>query len=681
MSSCSVTTTATNLVQQHPVVDLFTDIDHRLATRVRKQLDVGCGDNTEPSRRNAHVDNHVINSLRDLPHSAPNPRSARLGSAPSGSRLPEKELFIRYRHVYAGRGGWFKGSMSSSTIINNNNNSSSNNNNKKGSSYDNNNDTNRKSNNINGNGSAARQRDRREQLSKLAKRFRSGDHSNATWPTSTPSGDSDPATRNRPDNDAPESRDGGETSERKVPASRRLATRTCVSAPKNSASGGLGPCGRRTGSSIDWAVEWSSGGSVPIDKDHTEERTCRSAITDEDSQLANSRLVQTTTDRRQTTEIGQHLDGQNDADVDGNGRRLEPADDGTWSERQNCRLVNGCSEGGFCDETSSEPEPGTGHRARDVSRSTNDVDSPSLTSGRSKKSDAIEEASPPSGSSVGGGRVTCRLDGGDTRMTLLAQLSVEAQRALDETRQEMVSTDRKRCYGKTDRDRIPAEGAKKTPDYQDLSQSNKLLLQQVNLLNMPQNVTPSSSASIRQLPAVSSRHRQQESRKSLSDMSHFRSAYAKRQLKAAKSHPAEKGDAPEAGARVKARAPRVKVAHGPGESHIRHSTQGYGRRASLSQSGGRLPQITSIDTSKLPRESELPWNSAHDVRIPGVIQYNRKTTQRLLSREHSFQITPLGYDSRFSDLPIFTNEDDDTPNEVKTQAIEKCREWMQKYMS
>ena len=277
-------------------------------------------------------------------------------------------------------------------------------------------------------------------------------------------------------------------------------------------------------------------------------------------------------------------------------------------------------------------------------------------------------------------------------MTLLAQLSVEAQRALDETRQEMVSTDRTRCYVKTDRERASVESAARSADYQTLSQSNKLLLQQVNLLNMPQTDTPTSSgrqrvdrsaieSSSAQLPAVAGRHRQQqqqqqENRKSR-ELSHFRSVYAKRQLR---SQTVEKCDGPELSARSKTRPHKVKATHGFGDSPIRRSTQGFVRQSGFSKSG-RLPQITSIDTSKLPRESELPWNSAQDIRVPNVIQYNRKPTQRLLNREHSFQITPAGYDSRFSDLPMFTNEEDDTPSEVKAQAIEKCREWMRKYMT
>ena len=52
-----------------------------------------------------------------------------------------------------------------------------------------------------------------------------------------------------------------------------------------------------------------------------------------------------------------------------------------------------------------------------------------------------------------------------------------------------------------------------------------------------------------------------------------------------------------------------------------------------------------------------------------------------LSREQSFQITPMGYDSRYRDTVAQRdlNGTDETPEEVKAKAIEKCNEWFDKY--
>ncbi len=49
-------------------------------------------------------------------------------------------------------------------------------------------------------------------------------------------------------------------------------------------------------------------------------------------------------------------------------------------------------------------------------------------------------------------------------------------------------------------------------------------------------------------------------------------------------------------------------------------------------------------------------------------------------RENTFQITPPGYDSRFSDVPpLLLAAEDDTPTEIKLKAVEKCNEWLSKY--
>ena len=48
-------------------------------------------------------------------------------------------------------------------------------------------------------------------------------------------------------------------------------------------------------------------------------------------------------------------------------------------------------------------------------------------------------------------------------------------------------------------------------------------------------------------------------------------------------------------------------------------------------------------------------------------------------REGTFVITPMGYDSRFSDRPVMLDVTDETPEEVKEQAFTKCRDWLIKH--
>ena len=45
----------------------------------------------------------------------------------------------------------------------------------------------------------------------------------------------------------------------------------------------------------------------------------------------------------------------------------------------------------------------------------------------------------------------------------------------------------------------------------------------------------------------------------------------------------------------------------------------------------------------------------------------------------TFQITPVGYDCRY-DQPLWPGHNDDTPEEVKAKAVQKCSDWIVKYL-
>ena len=48
-------------------------------------------------------------------------------------------------------------------------------------------------------------------------------------------------------------------------------------------------------------------------------------------------------------------------------------------------------------------------------------------------------------------------------------------------------------------------------------------------------------------------------------------------------------------------------------------------------------------------------------------------------KEGTFVITPMGYDSRFSDRPVMLDVTDETPEEVKEHAFVKCGDWLIKH--
>ena len=122
-----------------------------------------------------------------------------------------------------------------------------------------------------------------------------------------------------------------------------------------------------------------------------------------------------------------------------------------------------------------------------------------------------------------------------------------------------------------------------------------------------------------------------------------------------------------------------------------HTLEGDQVKVTLSQaSRTRLPNIQESPTGSVVMgdntvntTSTPPFVGTHR-QIPGVGHYKvtPSVAKPLLiknwSREKTFEITPVGYDSRFEDLAV--KEDiDETPDEIKQKAIVKCNDWLKKY--
>ena len=102
-----------------------------------------------------------------------------------------------------------------------------------------------------------------------------------------------------------------------------------------------------------------------------------------------------------------------------------------------------------------------------------------------------------------------------------------------------------------------------------------------------------------------------------------------------------------------------------------------------------LDQIAS--KQHIPRSISVPnfassfseYSSSCKSGVARVKQYGSLRNGLLPSgahkREGTFVITPMGYDSRFSDRPVKLDVTDETPEEVKEQAFMKCRDWLIKH--
>lgn len=82
-------------------------------------------------------------------------------------------------------------------------------------------------------------------------------------------------------------------------------------------------------------------------------------------------------------------------------------------------------------------------------------------------------------------------------------------------------------------------------------------------------------------------------------------------------------------------------------------------------------------------ESKYNMSEAHRLSLPGagLSGIKRNDLIHWQQREQTFEITPPGFDVRYSDIrdQAFANLDD-TPEEVKDKAVKKCAEWINRYL-
>lgn len=121
--------------------------------------------------------------------------------------------------------------------------------------------------------------------------------------------------------------------------------------------------------------------------------------------------------------------------------------------------------------------------------------------------------------------------------------------------------------------------------------------------------------------------------------------------------------------------PRTKFPHLKLSSFSQEDLRKTGNVTTRSRNSSR--KLSSA--AEIPGESEDKLAPLKPKKLPGW-KVNGPT---LLTKEKSFQITPPGWDVRYKDLYGEKNHvdfNDDTPEEVKERAIEKCSDWIIKYM-
>ncbi len=92
-----------------------------------------------------------------------------------------------------------------------------------------------------------------------------------------------------------------------------------------------------------------------------------------------------------------------------------------------------------------------------------------------------------------------------------------------------------------------------------------------------------------------------------------------------------------------------------------------------------LPDIKIPSTPSMEDDDTISELSRRHI-IPGIGNYKMfMTLPKGLKRDPSFHITPVGYDCRYQDPPR-TKTNDDTPDEVKAKAVEKCSDWINRYL-
>ena len=99
----------------------------------------------------------------------------------------------------------------------------------------------------------------------------------------------------------------------------------------------------------------------------------------------------------------------------------------------------------------------------------------------------------------------------------------------------------------------------------------------------------------------------------------------------------------------------------------------------LNSPKSKLPYLNSRSTEELHKTSTPMYRGNKDKSAP--LTFHTLNNFKMLSKEKSFQITPPGWDVRYKDLGGRKTLEtvDDTPDDVKEKAIEKCSDWLTRY--
>ena len=99
-------------------------------------------------------------------------------------------------------------------------------------------------------------------------------------------------------------------------------------------------------------------------------------------------------------------------------------------------------------------------------------------------------------------------------------------------------------------------------------------------------------------------------------------------------------------------------------------------------SGGGLPALTSLDGALNFPNALAKNNTERSARLASLSHCYRAVPHLRKAPERTFEITPPWYDSRYADdptrLPVCAPAE--PPKDITDQAVQKCQEWLQKYL-
>lgn len=130
--------------------------------------------------------------------------------------------------------------------------------------------------------------------------------------------------------------------------------------------------------------------------------------------------------------------------------------------------------------------------------------------------------------------------------------------------------------------------------------------------------------------------------------------------------------------------PNLKLASHSHESILTSENGGIPVTPRSKKSAGSLG-FNKIGNQHLKNDVHESEDSLGPLNFKTIQNFNKFPIGRplALTKEKSFQITPPGWDVRYRDIygtKVNVDFCDDTPEEVKERAIEKCSDWVIKYM-